>query len=357
MRRGVCAVMAAGLLGLLMACGGGGGETPTTPSTPSPPAELLSTTGLYTNIATKTVDPRNRPWVPQYVLWSDGGAKERWIFLPPGTRIDTTDMDRWVFPQGTKIYKEFAFQGRRVETRIIEKVGSAANLDSWTFKAFTWRPDESDASLASTAGVQNAAPTSFGTMHDIPSLENCRSCHNRGGDAVLGFDALQLSADRDPLAIPAGRLEPGDLTLRDLANEGLLTRNPDGQPRISSSTSVGRWSMGFMHGNCSNCHNPASGSAGGSTGLDLRHRVAVDREEDEPAYRTTVNQLDIVYQVPGTVLGINSYRILGGQPDLSAIVVRMRSRAVNHAMPPIASKVTDADAVNMVTDWVNRLPR
>jgi hypothetical protein len=70
-----------------------------------------------------------------------------------------------------------------------------------------------------------------------------------------------------------------------------------------------------------------------------------------------VNQLDIVYQVPGTVLGINSYRILGGQPDLSAIVVRMRSRAANHAMPPIASKVADADAVNMVIDWVNRLPR
>lgn len=355
MRRGVCLVTAAGLIGLVMSCGGGG-SPPTTPSTPPPPAELLSTTGLYTNIATKTVDPRNRPWVPQYVLWSDGGSKERWIFLPPGTRIDTTDMDRWVFPQGTKIYKEFVFQGRRVETRIIEKVGAAANLDSWTFKAFTWRPDESDATLWPATGVQNAAPTAFGTMHDIPSLENCRSCHNRGGDGVLGFEALQLSEDRDPLVIPAGRLEPADVSLRDLMNEGLLTRNPDDQPRIASSTSTGRWSMGFLHGNCGNCHNPASGSAGASTGLDLRHRVAVEREEDEPAYRTSVNQLDIVYQVPGSILGINSYRILGGNPDQSAIVVRMRARGSTHAMPPIASKVADADAVNMVIDWVNRLP-
>jgi mono/diheme cytochrome c family protein len=354
----VRAAVAAALLEVLAGCGGGGGG-PTTPPTPPPPtsSELLSTTGLYTNIATKTVDPRNRPWVPQYVLWSDGGAKERWIFLPPGTRIDTSDMDRWVFPVGTKIYKEFVFQGRRLETRIIEKVGSAPTLDSWTFKAFVWRADESDATLAPDAGVANAGPTAFGTTHDIPSVTNCRSCHNRGGDAVLGFEALQLSADRDPLAIPAGQLAAGDVTLRELANEGLITHNPDSQPRVISSTPAGRWSMGLMHGNCGNCHNPASGSAGGSTGLDLRHRHSVTREVDEPAYATTVNRLNIVYQVEGTVLGVNSYRILAGQPDRSAVVLRMRARGNSHAMPPIASKVVDMDALGLVTDWVNRLPR
>ena len=231
----VRAAVAAALLEVLAGCGGGGGG-PTNPPTPSPPAstELLSTTGLYTNIATKTVDPRNRPWVPQYVLWSDGGAKERWIFLPPGTRIDTTDMDRWVFPVGTKIYKEFVFQGRRVETRIIEKVGGAATLDSWTFKAYQWRQDESDAVRVADAGVTNAAPTAFGTQHDIPSLQNCRSCHNRGGDGVLGFDVLQLSDDLDPLAIAAGRPEGPDLTVQDLVNEGLLTRNPPDDSRVSS---------------------------------------------------------------------------------------------------------------------------
>jgi hypothetical protein len=357
MRRMVRAVSALGFLSLLPGCGGGGG--PTTPPVTQPPSsgELLSTTGLYTNIAAKTVDPRNRPWVPQYVLWSDGGAKERWIFLPPGTRIDTSDMDRWVFPVGTKIYKEFAFQGRRVETRIIEKVGSAASLDSWTFKAFQWRADESDAVLVPDAGVANAAPTGLGTMHDIPSVTNCRSCHNRGGDGVLGFDVLQLSADRDPLAIPAGQLAGGDITVRELMNEGLLTRNPDEQARIVSSTPAGRWSMGFMHGNCGNCHNPASGSSGGATGMDLRHRVSVTREADEPAYATTVNRLNIVYQVEGTVLGINSYRILGAQPDRSAVVTRMRARGSSHAMPPIASKVADTDALGLITDWVNRLPR
>jgi hypothetical protein len=354
MRRAIRAGGALGLLSLLLGCGGGDG--PTTPPTPPPSTELLSNAGLYTNIGRKEVDPRNRPWVPQYVLWSDGGAKERWIFLPPGTRIDTSDMDRWVFPVGTKIFKEFVFQGRRIETRIIEKVGAAPTLDSWTFKAYVWRADESDATLAPDAGVANAGPTAFGTTHDIPSVTNCRSCHNRGGDAVLGFEALQLSADRDPLAIAAGQLAAGDITLRDLMNEGLITQNPDGQPRVISSTPAGRWSMGLMHGNCGNCHNPASGSSAGTTGLDLRHRVSVTREADEPAYRSTVNQLNVVYQVEGTVLGVNSYRILGGQPERSAVFVRMRARGSSHAMPPIASKVADTDALGLVADWINRLP-
>ena len=85
--------------------------------------------------------------------------------------------------------------------------------------------------------------------------------------------------------------------------------------------------------------------------------MAATREVDEPAYRTTVNALNIVYQVEGTVLGINSFRILGGQPERSAVFLRMRARGNTHAMPPIASKVTDNEALGLAADWINRLPR
>ena len=39
---------------------------------------------------------------PAYELWSDGALKRRWIRLPPDGRIDTSDMDSWVFPIGTQ---------------------------------------------------------------------------------------------------------------------------------------------------------------------------------------------------------------------------------------------------------------
>jgi hypothetical protein len=337
----------------LVGCGGGSGGTPNTPSSPATADERLSQTGLYSDIASKAVDTRNRPFTPQYVLWSDGGTKRRWISLPAGSRIDTTDMDRWVFPVGTKIWKEFTYQGRRVETRLTEKIAAEPQLASWRFKTFAWRPDESDATLVSEAGFPNAAPTAFNTLHDIPSVANCRSCHERGGDAVLAVDALQLSADRDPMVPPEGQLRPGDLTLADFAAQGLLTRNPDSQPRIVSRTPAGRWAMGYMHGNCGNCHNPRGSQAG--LGLFLRHEIAATREDLEPAFATTVNQLNISFVVSGTRLGVDSYRIRGGSPEVSAAWVRMHARGDAKAMPPIASKVEDADATAILSDWIRRL--
>ena len=57
-------------------------------------------------------------------LWSDGAAKQRWIAIPPGTKIDTSNIDEWVFPNGTKAWKEFRLDGKRIETRLYEKGAS-----------------------------------------------------------------------------------------------------------------------------------------------------------------------------------------------------------------------------------------
>ena len=49
----------------------------------------------------QTVRARNQ-------LWADYATKQRWILLPPGTKIDATDPNEWVFPVGTKVWKEFS---------------------------------------------------------------------------------------------------------------------------------------------------------------------------------------------------------------------------------------------------------
>src|SRR5262245_41272255 len=77
----------------------------------------LSQTGLYADIGAKALSPDVRGFNPQYPLWSDGLQKSRWIHLPPGTKIDTSDPDRFIFPRGTKLWKEFRANGRLVETR------------------------------------------------------------------------------------------------------------------------------------------------------------------------------------------------------------------------------------------------
>jgi hypothetical protein len=337
---------AASLLLGLAACGGGGDGGPD-PS-PTPGQTLLSSTGLYTNIATQQIDPRNRFFAPQYVLWSDNGDKRRWIFLPPQTQIDTADMNRWVFPVGTKIWKEFVFQGRRVETRLIEKTTAGDNIGAWTLRTFQWRSDGSDAVLTPAEGALNVAPTDFGTAHDLPAQSQCMQCHDRGGDAPLGFSALQLSDDLDPLAERPAE----SVTLNGLAAQGLLSRLPTGEPRIAADTPAGRVAMGYLHSNCGNCHNPRGRAS--LLGLDLFHREGTRSERDEQAYRTSVNRLTAAYVIPG-LSASQSYLIRPGSPQQSAIFVRMNHRNDTHAMPPIASEAVDPEGVRLVADWVRRV--
>jgi hypothetical protein len=72
----------------------------------------LADTGLYMGPGTHVLARGVRTWTPQYPLWSDGASKRRWILLPPGRSIDASDPDAWVFPVGTRLWKEFPFEER-----------------------------------------------------------------------------------------------------------------------------------------------------------------------------------------------------------------------------------------------------
>src|SRR5262245_1808413 len=95
-------------------------------ATNSEPPALLSQTGLYTPGTARAVDPQNLTFSPQYPLWTDGAHKRRWIRLPAGSFIDASQPDAWRFPVGTRLWKEFSFDGKPVETRMIERLPDEA---------------------------------------------------------------------------------------------------------------------------------------------------------------------------------------------------------------------------------------
>src|SRR5688572_33459749 len=89
---------------------------------PEPLPSTLGATGLYLNGSIEELGPGVQGFTPQYPLWSDGATKRRWISLPPGTAIDASRPAAWDFPRGTKFWKEFSVEGRRIETRLIERL-------------------------------------------------------------------------------------------------------------------------------------------------------------------------------------------------------------------------------------------
>ncbi|HEU5072979.1 MAG TPA: hypothetical protein VFU02_02385, partial [Polyangiaceae bacterium] len=59
---------------------------------------MLSQTGLYRDMVREQLAPDLLAFEPAHPLWSDGSTKQRWVRIPEGTRIDTSDMDHWQMP-------------------------------------------------------------------------------------------------------------------------------------------------------------------------------------------------------------------------------------------------------------------
>ena len=299
------------------------------------------------------VDPRSRPFSPQYPLWTDGAAKKRWVRLPEGTAIDATNLSRWEFPIGTKFWKEFAFDGRKVETRMLWRVSA----ERWVFASYAWNEAQTDAALAPDTGMASTAEVAPGKRHIIPGVADCRACHDSARTEILGFDALNLSDDRDPNAPHAESVTGDMITLKTLTEENLITpKRPQlisSPPRIHTQTPEARAALGYLSTNCGNCHNRESSIA--SLGLILKHDVsgAVSGEPGTagctPAITTTAGKRGH-WVVPEAQE--ESRLINPGKPAASAIVRRVKSRRPSSQMPPLGSVVADRHGVELLTKWI-----
>jgi cytochrome c553 len=298
---------------------------------------FLSQTGLYANAATLTIDSRNRTFSPQYPLWSDGATKQRWVRLPEGSRINVADLAKWELPVGTKFWKEFSFNGRKVETRFLWQTARGR----WVFASYAWNDAQTVAELASESGIASIAEIADGKRHSIPSVSECRACHDSGRTETLGFSALQLSDDRDPNALHAEALTSDMVTLKALVNEDLITpRRPElvaTPPRIAADSPATRTALGYLSTNCGSCHNRESSIA--SLGLDLR--------QNPPCSAVGKRGHWVVPEAPQESRIINP-----GHPESSAMIRRMKSRRPISQMPSIGTVVVDREAVDLLTSWV-----
>jgi hypothetical protein len=307
--------------------------------------ETLAETGLYSDPAAKTVAPGVLSFSPQYPLWSDGAAKHRWIRIPDGASIDASDPDAWKFPVGTKLWKEFAFE-RRVETRFLrlEEDGT------WTYATYRWSDDEREARLVPERGAKGVAEIRPGIRHDLPGVSDCRACHTGRPVEVLGFTALQLSPDRDPMAPHAEKLGAGDVDLKKLVELGVLKNLPpsllERAPRIEASSPRERAALGYLQSNCGICHNGVGPLS--SLGMKLDAPVSAPLDALAPAFESAVGVPSRYQPNPSS----RCVRIDPGAPATSALAIRMGSRNPYVQMPPLGTHLVDEQALALVEAWI-----
>jgi len=273
----------------------------------SPEPRKLSATGLY--------EARVVEYSPQFPLWSDGMEKTRWILLPQGEAIDTSDMNDWRFPVGTKLWKEFSKDGAPVETRLLHKAGPEER--DWTRTTYQWKEDGSEA-------IRIKAKKNV----------DCGSCHDNVGGGVLGFSAVQLPHE----------------TLAELVDDGALSDPPDLFPSVPGDA-VAQAALGTLHANCGSCHNPASNVDWVDLQLHLDVHLMAD-VESTPTYQTAVIVPSGVDPIED--LGVDCL-IRPGMPEESLVWLRMNERDAEWSMPPLGSDRVDRTGADVVAEWITSL--
>jgi hypothetical protein len=300
-------------------------------------------TGLYA-----TRDPAYHvkdaiAYTPGLLLWSDGAEKSRFLLLPEGGTIDTSDLDHWVFPVGTRAFKEFRLDGQLVETRLLWKQAE----DNWITTTYLWDDAEMAAARnTSTVGVFRD------DGYEFPSDKDCGKCHHGGADYVLGIEAVALG-----LPTAEGH------TLADFAADGLLS-----DPPVDTSVSLpedasghAAASLGFLHANCGmSCHSTRG--LGDETQLVMRLRAGELWDDAGRRRALTVPDTDTYQATVGvaatTASVVSAYpdtlRITPGDHTQSLVWLLSDLRGT-YQMPPLASHQVDEVDNAELAAWIDGL--
>jgi hypothetical protein len=296
----------------------------------------LACTGLYSDIKSKKLAKGVEMFAPAYKFWSDGAEKTRYIHLPDGEQIDSSNPSGWKFPVGTKIWKEFRQNQRRAETRLYQKVRD----DKWRWTTYIW--DKSD----KTAERQDNGmmmPLN-GYNYEVPNVGTCNDCHDGSSDSALGFEMISL-----------GLPNAEGLTLQRLVDEDLLS---DAPPKTSfeigdDGTRKVRDVLGFLHINCGvTCHNDGVNSKAEET--DLRMKLNFEDLDGSPT--NDIEVLKSLIDVPAkTTQWQGQKRIVPGKPEESLLYNLITTRLGvdgNKQMPPLVTRVVDKEHADLVRDWI-----
>lgn len=301
----------------------------------------LACTGLYSDFEKQKIGKGVEGYVPAYKLWSDNSDKSRWIKLPKGEKIDTSNMRSWSFPIGTKVWKEFRANGNRAETRLFMKVRD----DLWRKTTYAWSKDQKTATRLDTGNTRIVN----GVNYEIPKAGACNDCHDGAHDSVLGFEVVSLglpSADQSLLTLQ--KLVDMDW-LSDPPEHTTLTIGDDGTGKAADA-------LGWIHINCGvTCHNAGVNSEAETTGL----RMKLDPAELDGRPSNDFEVLKLLVDVDAkTNQWVGKKRIVPGNADESLLYQLITTRIgvdSNKQMPPLLTRIVDDEHANKIKDWINSM--
>lgn len=342
------AAVALGALALVLSPGGLAEAAPADPNLRrilAPlPASRLSDYGLFTDASATRPSPGLIAYDLAVPLFSDYALKERYLYVPAGTKSVLEPDGSISFPTGTVLVKTFSLPAdlrrpgesfRRIETRLLIR-----KTQGWVASTYLWDPDGHDAALSEVGAQiphtfvdQSGASRSF--TYAVPNRNQCKACHSLDGKLIpLGARARNLD---HPL--PTGEGEAENQLAR-WVRLGVLDRAPIRPPERPT---LERRARAYLDVNCAHCHNPR-GPANNS-GLDLSF------EQTEPEHLGFGKRPVAAGRGSADLL----FDIDPGHPERSILLHRMASTDPAVMMPELGRALVHDEGVALIRDWISSL--
>jgi glucose/arabinose dehydrogenase/mono/diheme cytochrome c family protein len=309
--------------------------------------ERLSETGLFSSVRALLPAPGVEAYAINAPAWHDGAAAERWLALPGTSAAElngTSNLTQrawltWTLPNGTALAQTLTLPAtdgkpaRRLETRVLLK-----QENDWSAYSYVWNETQDDAVLAPKDGTQIALAD---REWRVPSRSDCLACHSRAANFALGLTSAQLH--RDVVVEGASR---NQLSL--FIERGLLRAEaPDADaPRLVDPYAAGapldERVRAYFATNCAHCHIP---NGGGNSSMDLTPWVAPDKQH-------------LIDAIPehGNFGSSDARLISPANRAPSVLPTRMAMRGTPGQMPPLGTTLPDTAAIQMLSEWLQRLP-
>lgn len=310
--------------------------------------DTLSETGIFDSLLPLIPAPGSIPYDVNAPLWSDGATKSRWMIIPDGQTIQFDESGSWIFPEGTVLVKHFSLDLdtttakntlRNLETRMLVNT-----TRGWIGYTYRWDEAQTEAYLLTVSEYEDFIIKTDGGQvtqsYYFPSTGDCSICHNPTEGYVLGLRTAQLNGDFNYNGFIDNQLRALDHI--ELFNEALALPMVNGhvyKDLNNEGASLEERSRSYLASNCSHCHNA---DAALPTPLDFRFGGEA----------AVLNAIDLV---PQDNLGITSAKVIDpGSKETSVLWLRMKLTD-GKRMPPLATHVVDAQAIDVIGQWIDSL--